>query len=159
MRKQRTNNIQRDYRVRQETVVAALRWLQAHNPYYRNITISQENIAELPIDGVPATLPELDDNDGDGGWPEESPIREGGPIGDGGGPVGGRGGPVSSGGGLVGEVEQHGGSIFTAVENHGSYLNEVERIARTVGGNAEPLEWPRRGQEPVNEYSHVGPFT
>ena len=48
----------------------------------------------------------------------------------------------------------------TAVGQRRWQPTEVERIAEAVRGNAEPLlEWPRRGQEPVNEYGHVGLFT
>ena len=139
IRKRGSHNTQRDYRVRQATVAAALRWLQQHNPYYRNVIISQDNIAELPVDGVPDTLPELDDGDADSDRPEE--------------PGGGGGDPAR-------DVETEEATTVTAVEHQRSQLTEVERIAQAVGGNAEPLlEWPLRGQEPVNEYIHIGLFT
>ena len=58
--------------MRQAEVAAALRWLQANNPYYRDITISHNKIAELPEDGVPDTLPELDDDGDSTDRPEEA---------------------------------------------------------------------------------------
>ena len=44
IRKRGSNNTHRDYKVRQQKVAAALHWLTANNPYYRDIAISQHNI-------------------------------------------------------------------------------------------------------------------
>lgn len=35
---------------------AALVWLKANNRLYENITISEENLGQLPVDGVPEEL-------------------------------------------------------------------------------------------------------
>jgi hypothetical protein len=40
-------------RVRRARVKAALLWLKANNPYYLNITISEERLQMLPVDGIP----------------------------------------------------------------------------------------------------------
>ena len=140
IRKRGTNNTQRDYRVRQAKVAAALRWLQINNPYYANITISHNNIAELPEDGVPDTLPELDEDDSDDtDRPEEA---------------------AGGGGDLTGDADREEATTVTAVGQRRRQPTEVERIAQAVEGSAEPpLEWPRRAQEPVNEYGHIGLFT
>ena len=139
IRKRGSNNTQRDYRVRQARVAAALRWLQANNPYYTDITISQNNIAELPEDGVPDTLPELDDDGDDTDRPEEA---------------------AGGGGDLTGDADREEATTVTAVDQRRRQPTEVERIAQAVGGNAEPpLQWPQRGHEPVNEYGHIGLFT
>ena len=139
IRKRGSNNTQRDYRVRQARVAAALRWLQANNPYYADITISQNNIAELPEDGVPDTLPELDDDGDDTDRPEEA---------------------AGGSGDLTGDADREEATTVTAVDQRRRQPTEVERIAQAVEGNAEPpLEWPQRGHEPVNEYGHIGLFT
>jgi len=39
-----------DFRVRQGKVEAALVWLKAHNKCYRDVTISQERLSQLPMD-------------------------------------------------------------------------------------------------------------
>lgn len=41
------------FRVSRERVAAALRWLKTNNPIYRDITISEERLADLPENGVP----------------------------------------------------------------------------------------------------------
>ena len=63
VRKQGIENTHRDYRVRREFVLSALRWLQANNPYYADIIISEENVMSLPTDGVPSSLPTLISDD------------------------------------------------------------------------------------------------
>ncbi|GAW00963.1 ATP-dependent DNA helicase PIF1 [Lentinula edodes] len=42
--------------VNRERVAAALRWLKANNPIYAAITISDENLAQLPEDGIPVEV-------------------------------------------------------------------------------------------------------
>ena len=67
---------------------------------------------------------------------------------------------TGGGGDLTGDGDREEGITVTAVDQPRRQRTEVERIAEAVRGNAEPLlEWPRRGQEPVNEYGHVGLFT
>ena len=41
----------KDFRVRRDRVLAALRWLKANNPFYSDIEIDADTIAELPHDG------------------------------------------------------------------------------------------------------------
>ena len=41
----------KDFPVRRAKVLTALQWLQNNNPYYRDITINQVNLAALPEDG------------------------------------------------------------------------------------------------------------
>lgn len=43
-------------KVRREKVHNALKWLVIHNPLYKNIKISRENISKLPVDDVPNSL-------------------------------------------------------------------------------------------------------
>ncbi|KIO12200.1 hypothetical protein M404DRAFT_20030 [Pisolithus tinctorius Marx 270] len=44
------------FRVRRDVVLDALKWLQANNENYSNVTISQERILTLPEDGIPAEI-------------------------------------------------------------------------------------------------------
>ena len=118
IRKRGINNTQRDYRVRQAKVAAALHWLQQNNPNHRDIIISQNNITELPEDGVPDNLPELeDDGDDDLDWQEEA-----------------------AGGGAdmaAGDVDREEATTVTAVDQLRPQQTELERIAQAVGRNAE----------------------
>ena len=140
IRKTGTNNTHRDYKVRQLKVAAALRWLKANNPYYIDVVISQTNMAALPEDGVPDDLPILeDDGDADGDQPEEV--------------AGGGGDPAR-------EVDPEDATVVTAVDATRPQPTEAEHIAHTLGPDATtPLEWPRRGDRPVNEYTQIGLFT
>ena len=140
IRKTGTNNTHRDYKVRQLKAAAALRWLKANNPYYTDVVISQANMAALPEDGVPDGLPILeDDGDADGDQPEEV--------------AGGGGDPAR-------EVDPEDATVVTAVDATRPQPTEAEHIAHTLGPDATtPLEWPRRGERPVNEYTQIGLFT
>ncbi len=52
-----------DFRVRRGPVVAWLRFLKAHHPDYRHVTISAERIAALPLDGdVSSSFPAVVDD-------------------------------------------------------------------------------------------------
>ncbi|RDB28920.1 ATP-dependent DNA helicase RRM3 [Hypsizygus marmoreus] len=42
--------------VRRLRVFQALRWLKRHNPIYRDITISQDRLNELPLNGIPEEI-------------------------------------------------------------------------------------------------------
>ena len=41
----------RDFRVRRGKIEAALCWLSANNKWYRDVTISQDRLSQLPLDG------------------------------------------------------------------------------------------------------------
>ena len=139
IRKKGKNNTHRDYQVRQQKVAAALRWLRDNNHYYRNVVISQQNIAALPEDGVPDSLPVMED---DGDTEVDRPEVDGG------------------GGDSAREVDPEEVTVFTAVNPQQPQPTESERIDHALGDDANnPLEWPRRGERPINEYSHVGLFT
>ncbi|KAI3906030.1 hypothetical protein MKW92_041985 [Papaver armeniacum] len=50
----------KEFIVRREYVRQALEWLKANHKYYKDIEISDENIASLPEEGVPLDLPVMD---------------------------------------------------------------------------------------------------
>src|SRR5947207_429689 len=39
-----------DFRVRRSKIERALRWLKLHNKWYRDVTISDEQLSQLPLD-------------------------------------------------------------------------------------------------------------
>ena len=43
-------------RVRRRNVLEALKWLKRNNPLYQQVTISDERLEELPIDGIPQEI-------------------------------------------------------------------------------------------------------
>ena len=104
------------------------------------MTISQETLATLPQDGVPHNIPEMED---------EVDVDLDGP------------GGVDNGGGDAGNDEDaEGATTVTAVNMQRPQLTEAEHIANALGtGTGTNLQWPRRGEQPVNEYSQVGMFT
>jgi hypothetical protein len=51
VRKKGRNDTTKDFRVRRFKVQHALEWLQANNPVYEDIIISQDNLSQLPLDG------------------------------------------------------------------------------------------------------------
>ena len=51
VRKKGRNDTSTDFRVRRHTVQNALIWLKQNNSVYSNITISQERLQQLPLDG------------------------------------------------------------------------------------------------------------
>ena len=46
----------KDVKVRREKVDHALLWLLRNNPHYSNVTINQDALESLPIDGVPSDI-------------------------------------------------------------------------------------------------------
>lgn len=45
--------------------IAALQWLKENNPCYKDITIDMTSIANQPVDGVPAELLSIHEDDDD----------------------------------------------------------------------------------------------
>lgn len=71
----------KDFHVRADVVRKALVWLQANNPYYFDIQISEENVNLLPQDGnVYEHIQEVHTEEGqdeeDENWDEETLITE-----------------------------------------------------------------------------------
>jgi hypothetical protein len=50
------DNTFKDVKVRMEKVHHALLWLMRNNPHYSNVTINQDALESLPIDGVPSDI-------------------------------------------------------------------------------------------------------
>ncbi|KAI6153942.1 hypothetical protein BKA82DRAFT_23165 [Pisolithus tinctorius] len=48
--------LSRTFRVHCDVVLEALKWLQANNENYNDVTISEEHINMLPVDGIPAEI-------------------------------------------------------------------------------------------------------
>ena len=61
VRRHGADNTYTDCRVRREKVLTALQWLKQNNHFYQDITINQEVVQSLPDDGMPATLPLIDE--------------------------------------------------------------------------------------------------
>ena len=54
------NNEDVNFKVRRERVFQALVWLKNNNPYYRNIIIDEQRVADLPVDNIIKVDKELD---------------------------------------------------------------------------------------------------
>ena len=57
------SGVHKDFKVRCARVLSALRWLKANNVYYRNITISDSALDQLPQHGDVTTFPSVDIQD------------------------------------------------------------------------------------------------
>ncbi|KIO04742.1 hypothetical protein M404DRAFT_52669, partial [Pisolithus tinctorius Marx 270] len=51
-----TDWLTRTFRVRQDAVLEALKWLQANNENYSDVTVSDARVNKLPEDGIPAEI-------------------------------------------------------------------------------------------------------
>ena len=66
VRRHGADNTHKDFKVKRQNVLTALQWLKLNNPCYKDIIIDMTSIASLPVDGVPAELISIhedDDND------------------------------------------------------------------------------------------------
>ena len=63
VRREGVSGVHKDFKVRRARVLSALRWLKANNVYYRNITISDSALEQLPQHGDVTTLPSVDIQD------------------------------------------------------------------------------------------------
>ena len=61
VRRSGCNNTHIDLRVRRDTVLTAIQWLQQHNPFYADVTINFTNLNSLPQDDIPDQLLSLED--------------------------------------------------------------------------------------------------
>ena len=52
VRKHFTDGRHKDFRVRKHKILAALQWLLSNNTYFKDVTIDQETLNELPLDGT-----------------------------------------------------------------------------------------------------------
>jgi hypothetical protein len=62
VRKKGRNDTSKDFRVRRHTVQNALIWLKQNNSVYSNITINQERLQQLPLDGEMPNIQTLEKN-------------------------------------------------------------------------------------------------
>ena len=65
-------------RVRKHFVEAWLRFLKEYSevPGYRDMIISEDNLASLPVDDIPDNLPTIIDNDIESALPDRNQINE-----------------------------------------------------------------------------------
>ena len=63
------------FEVRREPILTALRWLKKWNPYYQDITISEENAREYPVEGILQNIRSADPDAYN--IPEEAPSAAG----------------------------------------------------------------------------------
>ena len=52
VRKHYSDGRHKDFRVRKQKILAALQWLIANNPYFKDITINESVLNQLPVDGT-----------------------------------------------------------------------------------------------------------
>ena len=137
VRKQGINNTHRDYRVRRQTVLDALTWLQQNNPCYHDIRINHGNLAVLPENGIPMDLPTetLADNEENTSVNEDQPSEENNE-----------------------EMTE-----FTSIDDVRGTTTEIDHIRTAVNDGAtvaeQPVQWPRQNNSPANEYNVSGLFT
>ena len=63
------------FQVRRQPILTALRWLKRWNPYYKDITISEDNAREYPVHGILQNIRSADPNVYN--IPEEAPSAVG----------------------------------------------------------------------------------
>ena len=63
VQREEVSGVHKDFKVRCARVLSALRWLKANNVYYRNITISDSALDQLPQHGDVTTFPSVDIQD------------------------------------------------------------------------------------------------
>ena len=76
VRKPGVNNTHKDFRVRRSRVKSALEWLIANNPFYAGVTLRADVLHELPVDGYPDDVAELDDAEAADQQPEAAGVDE-----------------------------------------------------------------------------------
>ena len=60
LRRHGSNNTYADFRVCRQKILEALQWLQRNNPFYKDITIDNAALLNLPEDSVPPQLLTID---------------------------------------------------------------------------------------------------
>ena len=128
----------RDFRVRKLVVLPALLWLKLNNKYYRNITINQAALDELPDDGNLTGLREVAEQVAPGDE-DESPRAEG-------------------------EDDESPDDATSFVPIVARKHTEQETVRNSVQERQQSdqrttVPWPRRGDEPINEFTTEGYMT
>ena len=168
-RKDQRNNLL-DCRVRRNHVIRALGWLQAHNAFYRQITVVPYRVEALPQNGVPDGLAYFEEDD----VPEARPVSTRGPrevqntqdsgivdqraSGSGEGQREGRDIQASEG---VANTTEANAEVQAEVPEE-TFIGEHERralernqIMATLNSRAPIIDWPSMGNRPINEFTEV----
>ena len=121
-----------DCRVRRAKVLRALQWLQVNNHFYKDITIDEAILHQLPEDGVPPQLLSMEENSKLNDMHDEGPN---------------------------GTFPQDDNKL--SADSH-SFLplpkrqNTEETAIRSIVNGEDPLNWPEIAGEPINEFHSAG---
>jgi len=127
----------REFRVRRQSVHNALLWLMEHNRYNGDISVSVENLDQLPDDG-PLQL-RLDQYVTEPGGSESEDV-----------------GFCPTAPWDVGSMSL---SFALNVQGHFSETASVAHIAGLSPQSVEATDWPSRGSQPINEFNREGYIT
>ena len=176
-RKDQRNNLL-DCRVRRNYIMRALRWLQMHNDFYRQIAIVPCRLEALPQDGIPDGLAYFEEDDGPELYPlcaqagrevqnvQDNTIPDQRASGSGEGPREG----VSNESVQTSDVETMGGLANTMELNEEAqtelpketFIGEDQRralernqVMATLNSRPPIIDWPSMGTRPINEFTEV----
>ena len=136
----------RDLSVRRGKVEKALKWLIQNCPYYKDLTINERALADLPENGrglaamgVPVTIvaPSKSDNGDDADLTEA------------------QGPPDNGASGAISPDEV----LYTSMPKKPAEQDEAMQIKRVVQSKTDPLDWPEKSDQPVSEWQTPGLFT
>ena len=126
IRRRGSDNTHKDCRVRRQTVLNALIWLQANNPFYRDIVIDHEALSQLPEDGIPHNLPTMEEPAEDTTHPANEDRQE---------------------------EEQPDSTSFIPQRLH---LRQEQDAIRADIAQEDPLDWPTITGQAMNEFKTEG---
>ena len=132
--------VHKDFKVRRVRVLSALRWLKANNVHYRNITISDSAIQQLPEDGDVTTLPSVDLQESSSDCTENASTSDD-------------------------PYNEHLSQTFVPMHTRSGTEKEVltqgiaNRQNPAQSSRQQPLSWPQITDTPINELTTQGYMT
>ena len=125
-------NTHSNFRVRREKVLNALLWLQYNSKFYKDIEIDLDSVQDLPVDGIPDALLNLELPEGNNvSMTDEGPSSEN----------------------TDDNVYNNPSSSYIPYVQQ--MQTEEDAIRSTVAGN-DPLDWPPIENTPINEFQTEG---
>ena len=140
VRREGVSGVHKDFKVRHARVLSALRWLKANNVYYRNITISDSALEQLPQHGDVTTLPSVDIQDSSSDIAEHASTSED---------------PYDE------DLSQTFVPMRPRIGTEQEVLTQgiADRQNVSLSCHQQPLPWPNIANTPINEFSTEGYMT
>ena len=132
------DNTFKDVNVRRQKVLDALVWLTQNNPHYKDVQINAQELASLPVNGIPSDLLTVETNEDitdeavepDGAPPTDNPSED----------------TV-----LYDESTEMSSFLPVGEQQQQQQQQQLDAIRNQLSAD-EPMSWPTVEEQPLNEY-------